>query len=55
MLSMLDIGMLIGAPLVGQLVELSKNAGLHPYNTTFVALSAGVVLTGLIYALFGRR
>lgn len=55
MLSMLDIGMLVGAPLVGQLVELSKNAGLHPYNTTFVVLSAGVALTGVFYALFGRR
>jgi MFS family permease len=55
MLSMLDLGMLVGAPLVGQMVEVSKNAGLPPYNTTFVALSAGVVLTGVLYAVFGNR
>ncbi|MEX0677150.1 MAG: MFS transporter [Pirellulales bacterium] len=55
MLAMLDTGMLVGAPLVGQLVELSKNAGLPPYSTTFVVLSVGVVLAGVFYALFGRR
>jgi MFS family permease len=55
MLSMLDTGMLVGAPLVGQLLLLSKNAGLHPYNTTFVVLSIGVVLSGIFYAIFGRR
>jgi MFS family permease len=55
MLSMLDTGMLVGAPLVGQLLVLSKNAGLPPYNTTFVVLSIGVVASGVVYAIFGRR
>jgi hypothetical protein len=47
--------MLVGAPMVGQMVEVSKNANLPPYNTTFVVLSIGVVLTGVFYAIFGRR
>jgi MFS family permease len=55
MLSMLDTGMLIGAPLVGQLVDLSRGAGLPPYSTTFVVLAAGVVLVGVFYALTDRR
>jgi MFS family permease len=55
MLSMLDTGMLIGAPLVGQLVDLSRGAQLPPYSTTFVVLAAGVVLTGVFFALTDRR
>jgi MFS family permease len=54
MLAMLDMGMLIGAPLVGQLVEISKGANLPPYNTTFVVLAIGVVLTGIFYAVTAR-
>jgi MFS family permease len=55
MLAMLDTGMLIGAPLVGQLVDLSRGANLPPYSTTFVILAISVVLTGVFYALTDRR
>lgn len=55
MLSMIDTGMLVGAPLVGQLVDLSRGAGLPPYSTTFAVLAAGVVVTGVFYALTDRR
>lgn len=55
MLSMLDVGMLVGAPLIGQLLYISQNAGLHPYNTTFVVLAIGVVLAGVVHAVFERR
>jgi len=55
MLAMLDTGMLIGNPLVGRMVEVSKAAGWPPYSTTFVALAIGVGATGIAYALLGRK
>jgi MFS family permease len=55
MLAMLDIGTLCGAPLVGGMVEYSKRAGLPPYQTTFVALAAGVTLAGVVYGLSSRE
>ncbi len=55
MLAMLDIGTLVGAPLVGGLVEYSQNFGLPGYPTTFLVLSAGITLTGVFYAASGRR
>ncbi len=55
MLAMLDTGMFVGNPLVGRMVEYSQSAGLPPYSTTFVILAAGVVLTGVWYAIISRR
>jgi MFS family permease len=55
MLAMLDIGSLVGAPLIGGLVEYSKVAGWPPYPTTFSVLGAGIVFAGVLYAFSGRR
>ncbi len=55
MLAMLDLGAFVGAPLIGGVVEASKSTRLAPYPTTFVVLAAGVTLTGVAYALSGRR
>jgi MFS family permease len=55
MLSMLDLGTLIGAPMIGRMVEFSKAANLPHYSTTFTALAIGVTLTGIFYALTARR
>jgi MFS family permease len=55
MLATLDVGILVGAPLVGGIVEASKSTRLPPYPTTFVVLAVGVLLTGLVYAFSGRR
>lgn len=55
MLSMLDIGTLVGAPLIGRMVEFSKAANLPPYSTTFLTLAIGVTLTGIFYAFTARR
>ncbi|HTM52640.1 MAG TPA: MFS transporter [Pirellulales bacterium] len=55
MLSMLDIGTLTGAPLVGRMVEASKSFGLPPYKVTFSVLAAGVTLVGIVYGISTRR
>ena len=55
MLAMLDIGTLLGAPLIGGMVQYSKSVDLPPYATTFVVLSTGTVLAGIFYALTSRR
>jgi hypothetical protein len=34
---------------------LSKSAGWAPYPTTFLTLCGGVVLSGILYAIFGRK
>ncbi len=54
MLGMLDFGILVGAPLVGGLVQVSRANRLPPYPTTFFVLAASVTLCGLIYALSPR-
>jgi MFS family permease len=55
MLTMLDLGTLVGAPFVGGLVEASKSAALPPYTTTFLIMAGGVSLTGAFYALVSRK
>ncbi len=55
MLAMLDVGTLIGAPLVGGMVEYSKSADWPPYPTTFLVLSIGMAAAGIFYAITGRR
>jgi len=54
MLAMIDVGALVGAPMIGGMVELSKIAGWAPYATTFLVVSVGVVLAGVIYSLTDR-
>jgi MFS family permease len=55
MLAMLDVGTLVGAPLVGGLVDYSKRVGLAPYPTTFLVLGVIVTLAGVFYACAERR
>ncbi|MGD9722251.1 MAG: MFS transporter [Pirellulales bacterium] len=55
MLAMLDLGILVGAPLVGGIVEFSKSTSLPPYPTTFVVLALGTMVTGVAYAFTGNR
>ncbi|MBI3837952.1 MAG: MFS transporter [Planctomycetia bacterium] len=55
MLAMLDIGTLIGAPLIGGLVQYSKTSHLPPYPTTFLVLGIGATAAGVIYAMSNRR
>jgi MFS family permease len=55
MLAMLDLGVLLGAPLIGGMVEVSKRADLPAYPTTFLVLGLGVTLTGIVYAFNSRR
>jgi MFS family permease len=55
MLSMLDIGTLVGAPLVGRIVEASKTMNVPPYRMTFSALAVGVTLTLVVYAVSSRE
>ena len=55
MLAMLDLGVFIGAPLVGGIVEVSRSTGLPPYPTTFVVLALGVTTTAIVYAFSTRR
>jgi MFS family permease len=55
MLAMLDLGALVGAPMIGGIVEASKSTRLPPYPTTFVVLALVVTLTGGVYSLTGRR
>jgi MFS family permease len=55
MLAMLDLGILVGAPLVGGVVELSKSTRLPPYPTAFIVLASSVACIGLAYALSKRR
>ena len=55
MLAMLDVGTLVGAPLIGGMVRWSRQANLPPYHTTFLALSAGITAVGVLYVLSTRR
>jgi MFS family permease len=54
MLAMLDVGVLIGAPLIGGLVQYSKSSNLPPYETMFLVLGIGATAAGVFYALTNR-
>ncbi|HEV3138529.1 MAG TPA: MFS transporter [Pirellulales bacterium] len=54
MLAMLDIGVLIGAPLIGGLVQTSKSSNLPPYETMFLVLAIGATAAGVFYAVTNR-
>jgi hypothetical protein len=54
MLASLDVGTLIGAPLVGGLVHFSGQFGLPPYPTMFIVLAIGITMAGVFYAFSER-
>jgi MFS family permease len=49
-LSAFDLGTLIGSPAIGALLHYSQQLGLPSYPTTFVVMSAMLVLVGAVYA-----
>ena len=55
MLAMLDVGTLLGAPLVGGLVQSSERLGLPPYPTMCLVLAVGVTMSAIVYAAAGRN
>ena len=55
MLTMFDLGMLIGQPLVGTLVHLARRAGWPAYPTMFLTMTVLLSLAGLVYAWQGPR
>lgn len=50
MLAMHDLGALLGQPLVGSLVELSRKAGWPAYPVTFLVVALLMVAVALVYA-----
>ncbi len=50
MLTMFDLGMLIGQPLVGTLVHVAQRAGWPAYPTMFLTMTVLLSLAGLVYA-----
>ncbi|MBN2580307.1 MAG: MFS transporter [Pirellulales bacterium] len=48
-LAAFDVGVLVGTPLAGAIVEYSGPAGLAPYPTMFVAMASLVGVTSLIF------
>jgi len=53
-LAVIDIGTLIGSPLVGGIVYYSSDLGLPPYPTMFVAVAASLALAGVLFAIMTR-
>ena len=54
-MAMFDLGILIGQPTVGAVIDLSKRMGLPPYATMFSSVAAGLLGVSAFYALSGRR
>lgn len=54
-LAMFDIGMLLGQPLAGGIVEFSRLFGLPPYGTMFVTVASVLLAIAALYTLLGRR
>jgi MFS family permease len=50
MLASMDVGTLVGSPLVGGTVELSRELGLPAYPTTFAVVAAVIALAFIAYA-----
>lgn len=50
-----DVGILIGAPLAGVILQSSGQFGLPPYPTMFATMAGVLVASGLVYAVAGRR
>jgi hypothetical protein len=47
----MDIGVLIGAPLIGSILHFAPQAGLAGYPTMFIALSVVLACAGIYYAV----
>jgi MFS family permease len=54
MLAMIDLGTLVGAPLIGGIVYFGKQLGLPGYSLMFVAIAAIVVASSVYYAIVTR-
>ncbi len=54
-LAMFDLGILVGAPMVGIGLEAARFAGLAPYPAVFLALAVLMGTTALVYRLTWRR
>ncbi|MDZ7616444.1 MAG: MFS transporter [Patescibacteria group bacterium] len=54
-LAMYDLGVLVGAPMVGIGVEVARLLGLAPYPTVFLALAVVLGGTAVFYRLTWRR
>ncbi len=54
-LAMFDLGILIGAPMVGIGLETARLAGLAPYPAVFLAVAATMGATAMVYRLTWRR
>ena len=55
MLTMFDLGMLIGQPLIGSLVHLARQAGWPAYPTMFLTMAVLLSIVGCVYALQPNR
>jgi hypothetical protein len=57
MLASMDIGTLIGAPLIGVILRLSRQADLPAYPTMFVSIGSLIAACAVVYAAAckGRR
>ncbi len=55
MLTMVDIGNLVGAPLAGAVLEMAESSKLPAYPAMFFTVAGVLTLFGAGYALFGQR
>lgn len=55
MLSMVDVGSLIGNPTVGSILELGERLGLPRYPVMFVAVACLLLGVGTLYAVVTRK
>jgi MFS family permease len=55
MLTMFDLGMLIGQPLVGSLIHLARTAGWPAYPTMFLTMTIILSIAGLLYGRQSSR
>jgi MFS family permease len=54
MLAAIDLGTLVGAPLIGAIVDRAKQVGAPGYPTMFVCVATLLVVAGALYALLTR-
>jgi MFS family permease len=54
MLAAIDLGTLVGAPLIGAIVDRAKQVGVPGYPTMFVCVAALLVVAGALYAIMTR-
>jgi hypothetical protein len=55
MLAMFDVGSLVGAPIVGGVLQCARHTALPAYPTMFVGVATGLVGVALIFAAGTRR